>query len=475
MRSKTIYLFAILTLLVSLPACTFQHVSPEGSPSGTNPTSEIAPLTTTAAPSAGDIEPGEQDLAPVGTEEVLPSPPITTEDPWAEVTPDSGDFVLWYALPSQSPVDLAFNRLVDDFNAQNTYGMTIHAFNLGTLEEVSNRTLPLLDTPDVPALVMLPTQDVQTHQDALLLLNTLLDSPTWGIPPEERVWTTSLLANGPTKPLSETNILALPLGTDAYGMALNANWAARLGVYNTPATPDEFSALACKATQRPFLTTGQASGYVLVPSLTTLHIWTQAFGGQLYDPDQDLYRFDQPATVEAMTFLQDLYRQKCLTLAEDDATAERAFQAGETLLIPAPVSVLHPNSPWQAAIPFNWQVDTLPGGSLVPTAKLQFTIPKNSPARELAAFLFLKYALQPTNQTQFVNGSAYFPLNVQSVAQSDLPSRYGRLYKALLVSPPYAAPPLLQDADKRIAQTIRNILQGTNPQNALEKLQAGLK
>lgn len=475
MRSKTICLFAMLILLVALSACTFQRLSPEGSPGATNPTSETAPLTTTSASSSGDIEPGEDGLAPVGTEEVLSPSLTTTEDPWAKVSPESGDFVLWYALPPQSPVDLAFNRLVDDFDAQNTYGMTIYAFNLGTPAEISNRTLPLLDTPDVPALVMLPAQDLQTHQNALLPLNSLLDSPTWGIPPEERLWTTSLLSNDPTQPLSETNILAFPLGIDAYGMALNADWAARFGVYNTPATPDEFSALTCEATQRPFRATGQASGYVLVPSLTTLHIWTQAFGSQLYDPDQDIYRFDQPATVEAMTFLQDLYRQKCLTLAEDESAAERAFQAGEALLIAAPVSVLHPNSSWQAAIPFNWKVDALPGGSLVPTAKLQFTIPKNSPARELAAFLFLKYASQPSNQTQFINGSAYFPLNVQSVAQSNLSSRYERLYKALLISPPYAAPPLPQNTEERIAQTIRNILQGANPQSALEKLQSSLR
>ncbi len=475
MRSKIICLFSLLILLVTLPACTFQRVSPAGSTGDANPTSEIVPPTTTSAPSSGDIEPGEEGLAPVVTEDVLSSSLATVEDPWAEVVPDSGDFVLWYALPPQSPVDLAFNRLVDDFNAQNTYGMTIYAFNLSTSEEISNRTLPLLNTPDVPALVMLPTQDVQTHQDALLPLNSLLDSPTWGIPPKERTWTTSLLESDPTQPLSETNILALPLGTDAYGMAINTDWAARLGVYNTPATPDEFSALACKATQHPFHATGESSGYALVPSLTTLHIWTQTFGGQLYDPDQGIYRFDQPATIEAMTFLQDLYRQKCLTLAEDETTAKTEFQAGEALLISAPVSVLHPNSSWQATISFNWQVDTLPGGSLVPMGRLQFAIPGNNPARELAAFLFLKYALQPTSQTRFINGSAYFPLNVQSVAQSNLPSRYGRLYKALLISPPYAAPPLPNDAEERIAQTIRNILQGANPQNALEKLQASLR
>ena len=459
-------------IVILLTACTFQPAALTPPP--------VSPLSpaTTAAPQGGvqsETEPGEEEAEPSATEEIAPPSEQDTDSLWEARVPQSGDLLLWYALPPQTPVDLAFNRLVDDFNAQNAYGLTVYAFNLSTPQEVLSRTLPLLGTPDVPALISLAPEQQSAYEDALLPLDDLLRSSTWGIPFEERTtWTDVFFQAGSVMPEEESGLFALPAGTDAYGLTLNMDWIARLGSYESPSDPEAFAALTCKAASRPYKIAGEVNGYAFVPSLESLRAWTQVFGGNLYDADIGAYRFDQPATRQALSFLQDLYAQGCITLAENETAAQDAFREGETLLILNPVSTLHPANRWHQELSFNWQVDTLPGGTLVLAPGLRLAIPHSTPERELAAWLFLRYALGTPAQTQFAAESAWFPLQAQAAAQSGLPPRYGRLYKAALLSPSYGAVSLPPAAKTRLASTLSDVLRGASVSASLQSLQQAI-
>ncbi|GAB4537267.1 MAG: hypothetical protein Fur0018_27990 [Anaerolineales bacterium] len=469
MRCKITILLIVIAAL-TIPACTFERVSPSPAASVSIPPSTPAPGNTPLSP-ATNIEPGEENaITPVVTEEI----PIITENriltPWEQRTPAPGSLLLWYALPSQSPVDLAFNRLVDDFNAQNTNGLTVYAFNLSAPDAVLSRTLPLLDTPDVPALVAITPEQLDTYGESLLPLDSLLDSETWGIPQKQRIWTDLLLLRHPIPDLQNSPYPAFTLGGTAVGLAYNSDWMARLGFYNAPQSPGEFAALVCKAVQRPYRPDGKASGYAFVPSLESLRAWTQIFGGSLYNADIDAYDFNQEAVLQAVTFLKGLYKQGCMTLAADQAEAQQAFQEGEALLIFQPVDLLAPEHRWHREIAFNWQVDTLPGGTLLALPPLTFAIPRATPERELSAWLFLKYASSAEAQNIFSNQSAWFPLQTAAVAQSNLPARYGRLYKAFLLSPPYEAAALSPAFENDLSRTLQRVLQGNAPASALQRL-----
>ncbi len=474
MPQKTI-LPGLLIAALLLSACTFQPVVTTPPPVSPIPQENLAPAEGSASTGpVAETEPEEEGEAPAATEEIpLPSEMETeAASPWEATAPQSGDLLLWYALPPQTPADLAFNRLVDDFNARNEYGLTVYAFNLSTPAEILSRTLPLLGTADVPALIALTPEQEERYAEALLPLNDLLESPTWGIPAEERAtWSAPLLPGGDVLPDEEEDILSLPVGTEARGLALNMDWLARLGYYNAPATPEEFASLVCKAAARPYRPDGVAVGYSFVPSLEELRAWTQVFGGQLYDPDAGAYRFEQPAVQEALAFLQDLYGQGCLSLTGNAVEAQEAFETGRAALIIHPASALHPHFPWRTAPAFNWQMDTLPGGTLALSAGLRLAIPRSTPQRELAAFSFLRYALSPEAQTQFAADSAWFPLQAQAVASSGLPSRYGRLYKAILLSPPYRGMLLAPEQESRISRILSRVVQGASVEDAVQSLQ----
>ncbi len=476
MRKTFLPLTVVLLLLLSGCTYTFQRVTPAPSAGGVNlPAGETAP---SGGPVA-EVEPGEEaPQGPAVTQEVvLPGGEGGAADsPWEQVSPQKGDLLLWYALPPQSPADLAFNRLVDAFNAANSRGLTVYAFNLSTPAAVLSRTLPLLGTPDVPALVALTPEQLPRYGDALLPLNELLSSPAWGIPEKERSAWTDILLKDDALPADETpQYSALPVGASAGGMLFNLDWTARLGYYDAPASTEDFAALVCKAAQRPYAPSGEAYGYAFVPSLDSLRAWTQVFGGTLYDPDLGDYRFSQEAAVQALTYLQTLYAQGCITLAADARAAQQTFAAGTSAVILEPVDLLGTRRGWSAELPFNWQVDALPGGTLAVLPGLRLAIPRSTPERELAAWLFLRYALSPEAQTDFAAQSAWFPLQAQAVAQSSLPPRYGKLYKALLLSPPYGGAALPPGVEAQIAPALKRVLQGASPRRALEELQTALE
>lgn len=470
MLRKTLSLIACSLLL---SACTFtlQPARPTASPTDalTRPVETVTSEGAPATEGEPGVEPGEEAAAPAATQEVL-LPEENAPSPWEQTSPQSGDLLLWYALPPQSPVDLAFNRLVDDFNAQNTYGVTLYAFNLSTPETVLSRTIPLLGTPDVPALIAITPEQLPAYGDSLLPLDSLLDSATWGIPAQERLWTDVLLPTSPIPDAENPRYPALPLGGTALGLAYNSDWMARLGFYNAPQSPEEFATLVCKAVQRPYRPDGKASGYAFVPSLDSLRAWTQIFGGSLYNADIETYDFSQEAVLQAVAFLQDLYKRGCITLAADQSSAQQAFQTGEALLILQPVDLLAPKHRWHREVSFNWQVDTLPAGTLLSLPPLTIAIPRATPERELSAWLFLKYASSTDAQTAFSKQSAWFPLQTAAVAQSNLPPRYGRLYKALLLSPSYEGAVLPPAFEDNLSQTLQRVIKGRAPISTLDRL-----
>ena len=98
-------------------------------------------------------------------------------------------------------------------------------------------------------------------------------------------------------------------------MYYNSDWLAELRAAGhidfdgPPTNPDQFRQAACAATENPFSgasATGQSVGYELATDASRFASWTFAFGGDVFDYDNNRYTYDSPAAVEALTFLQDL-------------------------------------------------------------------------------------------------------------------------------------------------------------------------
>ena len=128
--------------------------------------------------------------APVATEA-----PVVTEapteapaevDPWADVVPAKE--IVWWHQHTGSAREAAIKKIVDDFNNTNEYGIKVTAEYAGSYNDIFNKMLPILNTPDVPDVVVGYQNQVATYQlaNAMFDMNELINHPKYGLTKEEQ-------------------------------------------------------------------------------------------------------------------------------------------------------------------------------------------------------------------------------------------------------------------------------------------------
>jgi multiple sugar transport system substrate-binding protein/sn-glycerol 3-phosphate transport system substrate-binding protein len=123
--------------------------------------------------------------------------------------------------------------------------------------------------------------------------------------------------------------------------------------------------------------------------------WTFAFGGDVFDYENSQYSYNNPAAVEAMGFLQDLFNEGCATIVTEAYGDQTDFGQGRLLFTVGSSSGL---PFYQSAVDegaqFEWSVAAIPHTTADPVMNIygaSVSIPKTTPEEELAAWLFVKY------------------------------------------------------------------------------------
>ena len=124
--------------------------------------------------------------------------------------------------------------------------------------------------------------------------------------------------------------LGLPYFTGAPLIAYRKSWFAEVGATQAPKTLEEYKKVgaALKKKGKPL---GQTLGHTFgdAPAWTYPFTWT--FGGAETDTSGKKVVLNSKGTVEAVTWMTDLWKQACdeSALAWDDTNNNRAFHAGE--------------------------------------------------------------------------------------------------------------------------------------------------
>jgi multiple sugar transport system substrate-binding protein/sn-glycerol 3-phosphate transport system substrate-binding protein len=351
---------------------------------------------------------------------LMPEP----SDPYYKVDPTGQKITFWHNFTKTRKDTL--DAIVADFNANNKYGIVLTAENQGGYTDIFNKMLVNLNTETAPDLVVAYQNQAATYQvaEALINIDTLIASPKWGLSIVDKndyiasFWKQDLFPN------FKNQRLGFPAYRSAEVMYYNVDWLKELGYDAPPATPEEFKEMACKAAATPFSknTSGVSYGYTLsygndvasnVPS------WTFAFGGDMFDYKKGQYAYNSAAGVEAAAFLQDIFKNGCATMASEAYGEQANFGAGVALFSVGSTSGL-PNykSAIEAGGQFEWGIAALPnkGKAVTNIYGASISIPKTTPERQLAAWLFLKYFTTPEVQAKWAEASGYFPVRI-SVAE----------------------------------------------------------
>ena len=353
---------------------------------------------------------------------LLATPAGAQSDPWANVDPSNQDLVFWHNH-TRNRQD-ALQAIVRTFNESNPYGITVTQETQGSYADIFRKMLGLLGTPEVPDLVVAYQNQAATYQlsDALVDMTSLLQSPKWGLSAEAQADFFPAFFQQDVFPLFGNARLGMAPNRSMEVLYYNRAWLAELGYDEPPSTPEAFKEVACKAVHTPFSKAdgSGAMGYQLSLDASRLASWTFAFGGDVFDYETRRYTYDSDGARQAMAFLQDLYAEGCARPVAERGGAIADFSTGRLLFSSASSSGLpFVRAAVDAGAKFDWSVAPLPHTTPAPVMNVygaSVSMPKSTPERELATWLFIRYFTSPEVQAGWGQVANYFPVR-QSAAQ----------------------------------------------------------
>lgn len=377
----------------------------------------------TSLPSA---VPETQATLPV-TQPALPDPPAAITAPAPTATPEPQSMLavsaedlrgvmlqFWHSWSGDAGG--VISALVDDFNLHNSWGILVSPVQKVSIDDLHGKVLAAKERGEVAdVLVGMHTQALVWDQEiGLVDLNEYAGDPIWGFKAEEIAdfypvfWQADLV---------NEKRLGIPAQRSGQLIFYNRTWAGELGFPALPRSAEDFAAQACAAAKTS--PTAGAGGWAISTDYPSVLSWLYAFGAQVYtanagSSELDAYKFAQPEVEQAFLFLRRLYDDGCAWLPEntwsEDAFATRSalFASGSMLDIPHFRQAM-----LQTGNRDQWTVLAYAGAEDVFALDVygpSFQVVGSNPQRELAAWLFIKWMLEPQNQARLVEATSAFPL-----------------------------------------------------------------
>jgi multiple sugar transport system substrate-binding protein/sn-glycerol 3-phosphate transport system substrate-binding protein len=404
-RSLAAILALLLTAAVLAGCAGAQQTMP------TAPAQIVPPAVDLASPT------GAPSATHAATETAAPTPTPTVYDPLAAIDPSGQQIVFWHIYSEEREQALA--AIVNDFNASNPYGIQVAAANQGSYVDIFNKMLETGGSPEAPDILIAFQNQAAIYQlnSWLVDLNELAASPVWGFPSDE----IQTFFPGPWKqdmyPSLSGQRLGIPFYRSIDMLYFNADWLRALGYEEPPATPDEFSQVACAAAMQPFLPelADQSTGAIFFSDASRLAAWTFALGGDIYDPTAQRFILNAEQVKGALSFQRNLIVNGCARQGPSWDYDQQQFIQGKVAMILASSNLIQYFSELEQAgqLSFHWGAAAYPHLTPEPVSNSygpSLSITKSSPERELAAFLFLKHLVLPESQTRWAQASGTLPV-----------------------------------------------------------------
>jgi len=401
---KHMNLFGIALALLCAAGCAS---APAVSPQASTPVSPTpSPMLRTSTPRPTEVPPATATL--------LPTP---VPDRWAGIDPAGQQVTFWHNYRGQRVAEM--NRLIAAFNTTNQYRIVVNARYMGGVDDIASRTLDALGTADAPDMIVAYQDAAARIEEAggRLDLSGLYASPAWGLSADEIAdFNPAYLAQDVFTSMDEKR-LGLATNRSMEILYYNVDWLNELDLSyeGPPATPDEFRAAACRASETTFSRVPGVTapvGYEISTDASTFSAWIFAFGGSLYDEENGRFTYDSPEAIQAAEYLQMLVADGCARVVTEPYADQDNFGAGTTLFTTGTSSGLPFYERAVRGGPgFEWGVSMLPH-TTTPVMNLygpSISLSENTPERKLAAWLFLKYLLTPDAQARWAQSSGYFP------------------------------------------------------------------
>lgn len=351
-----------------------------------------------------------------------PRPPTPTLVPTATHPPDLGistqalrgiKLTVWHGWDGKSAA--LFTQMAAEFSMGNKWGLAVEVVSQKNLGQLNQAVSSALKTPAFPDLVVaLPEHALPWNEQGLVVdLTPYIVQPDFGLS----------LADIPAAFWQQSNLdgkqLGVPASRSARFLLYNVTFAKELGFTTPPRTAEEFQQQACAATQSwrkdADLTNDGYGGWVLDNPVTdldapwTAYAWLKAFNGKVYTDGE--YHFDMPENRAALEFLAKLRADGCAWVSTAPSNYEPLTNR-KALFAAASLGDLPEQRLAFAGNPDQWTVIPFPGAEAISmTYGPDYVVLKTGQARQLAAWLFVRWMLSPENQARWTRETGLFPVN----------------------------------------------------------------
>jgi multiple sugar transport system substrate-binding protein len=363
-----------------------------------------------------------QEATPTPTTPTTPTTPAPTP---ARTLPRGITIEFWHSMSGAN--GRAVDFLVEKFNAENEYGITVNATYQGSYNDAHQKVTAALVAGEFPSIGQAYGNNVVTYfpSGRVLQLDEFIFDPTWGIRDFEDIilgyrTESSAFPDGKfyTLPFSKSTEV-LYYNTDFFNKT--GAWATRQGPVFTP--PTTWAELEATAKAITAVTGKPAFGY---DSIANLFItWTQQNGGAYTNPAGELL-FNNFEAVQAIEYFARGQREGYFAIVSDFDVRffSDVFKTGEVMMYIGSTSgsVFNISDLFtygSAQVPFGKERKVIQQGA-------NFFMLDNGPDKNLAAFTFINWMMETENTVEWSIRSGYLPVRESS---RDLP-----VYKEFLAS-----------------------------------------
>lgn len=427
-----VVLRGLVGILISLAAaCQAAPVVPVVSPTP-SPTRTAIPVTAT----------------PTRTPRLTSTPTLTPAPAVSTRVPEDGlrGTQITFAHPWAGALADQVQALVDEFNQDNAWSLTVHVTTPGSSGELFRlvqETTSMAARPDV--VVAYPEQigSWQASGRWVVDLAGYLGSPTAGIPPNEIIdftepfWDLGLI---------DGQRLGIPAEGSLQFMFYNQTWARELGFNHPPDTVEAFQEQACMAAQANKVSSDKGKngtgGWLIGTDSNSVLGWLAAFGSQVGGSGQAPFVYKTQEGIAAFSYLKRLVDRGCAWLGLNSAPYDY-FTNRNALFYTGSVDdvAAQEHSMINADSRDQWTVLPWPsnqGKPVVVSSGKVYALLRSTPVRQEAGWLFMRWLAAPEQQVRLVQVSGAYPVRGSLTKMLD---------KYLTMNPHWAQTlPLVSDA-----------------------------
>ena len=378
----------------------------------------------------------------------------------------------------------AMQKMIAEFNATNRWKITVKGEYQGPYDQIYNKMAAAIAAGSMPDLVVAYQNQAAMYEvnDALVDLNAYATDPVWGLGKDLGDFFQGFI-NQDVNGQFGGKRLGFPPNRSIEVLYVNMSLLKSAGITAPPRTWAEFAQDCTRVTSREKGTYGYA-----LDNLDASHVFAMVIsrGGDFARADGRGYALNTPQMKASMQFMAGLLKQgvaRKIPKKYDDQTDFGNGMAAFTLGSTSGLSFYANAVASSKTGPAEWIIAPVPQQAVTSTPAIDLygasvSVPRTTPERQLAAWLFVRWFSEPRQQAQWAHVSRYFPVRkaaeplIRDMLDADpkFASAWSILKTAnLRAEPPYAGYDLARDA---IVAAYSRILDGADIDATLAGLQA---